>query len=132
MTDSMHGAPAPLPTPELATGRRRFLRAGAGGLAALATLSFGQRADAARGDPMHILCSGPPGSIPDLVARAVADQLFITLGQRAVVDNRPGAAGQISVGALKAAAPDGAVHHVYRPHRADAGKRHLCVVSVAD
>jgi tripartite-type tricarboxylate transporter receptor subunit TctC len=87
--------------------RRRFLRAGAGGLAALASLSFGQRADAARGDPMHILCSGPAGSIPDLIARGVADQLFVTLGQRAVVDNRPGAAGQISVGALKGAAADG-------------------------
>jgi hypothetical protein len=45
--------------------------------------------------------------MPDLVARAVADQLFIMHGQRAVVDNRPGAAGQISVGALKGAALDG-------------------------
>lgn len=92
---------------ELATGRRHFLRAGVGGLAAWAAAPFSACADAARGDPMHILCSGPPGSIPDLVARAVADQLFVTLGQRAVVDNRPGAAGQISVGALKAAAADG-------------------------
>ena len=86
--------------------RRRFLRAGAGRLAALATVSFGQFAHAAR-DPMRILCSGPAGSIPDLVARAVADQLMLTAGQRAVVDNRPGAAGQISVGALKSAAADG-------------------------
>jgi tripartite-type tricarboxylate transporter receptor subunit TctC len=111
MTHSMHDERACLsthvPRHATATERRRFLRAGASGLAALASLSFGQRADAARGDPMHILCSGPPGSIPDLVARAVADQLFITLGQRAVVDNRPGAAGQISVSALKAAAADG-------------------------
>ena len=90
-----------------AAGRRRFLRAAAGGLGALASLSFGQRADAARGDLMHFLCSGPAGSIPDLIARAVADQLFITAGLRAVVDNRPGAAGQISVGALKAASADG-------------------------
>jgi tripartite-type tricarboxylate transporter receptor subunit TctC len=87
--------------------RRQLLRAGVGGLAALASLSLGQRADAARGDPMHILCSGPAGSIPDLIARAVADQLFVTLGLRAVVDNRPGAAGQISVGALKGGAADG-------------------------
>jgi tripartite-type tricarboxylate transporter receptor subunit TctC len=56
---------------------------------------------------VHILCSGPAGSIPDLVARAVADQLLVTAGMRAVVDNRPGAAGQISVGALKGAAADG-------------------------
>lgn len=90
-----------------ATERRRFLRAGARGLAALATLSFDQLANAARGDPMRILCSGPAGSIPDIVARAVADQLSVTLGLRALVDNRPGAAGQISVGVLKSAAADG-------------------------
>jgi tripartite-type tricarboxylate transporter receptor subunit TctC len=111
MTPSTNGEGACVPThalaSELATERRRFLRAGVGGLAAWAALPFSQHAGAARGDPMHILCSGPPGSIPDLVARAVADQLFVTRGQRAVVDNRPGAAGQISVGALKAAAADG-------------------------
>jgi tripartite-type tricarboxylate transporter receptor subunit TctC len=90
-----------------AVDRRRFLGAGAGGLAALATLSFSELANAALGDPMRILCSGPAGSIPDLVARAVADQLIVTAGLRAVVDNRPGAAGQISVGALKGAAADG-------------------------
>jgi hypothetical protein len=59
---------------EGAPERRRFLRAGAGGFAALATLSFDRRADAARGDPMHMLCSGPAGSIPDLVARGSAVQ----------------------------------------------------------
>ena len=36
MTHSMHVEPAPLPTHALATGRRRFLCAGAGGLAATA------------------------------------------------------------------------------------------------
>jgi tripartite-type tricarboxylate transporter receptor subunit TctC len=106
MTHSMQDERAHVPRHAVATGRRRFLRAGAGGLAALAGQSFGQHADAARGDPMHILCSGPAGSIPDLVARAVADQLFMTFGQRALVDNRPGAAGLISVGALRAAAAD--------------------------
>lgn len=92
---------------EKAIDRRRFLGAGAGGLTALATLSFSEYASAALGDPMRILCSGPAGSIPDLVARAVADQLNVTTGLRAVVDNRPGAAGQISVGALKGATADG-------------------------
>lgn len=89
------------------TERRCFLRGGVGGLAALAALSLGPLAHAARGDPLRILCSGPAGSIPDGVARAVADQLAFTTGQRALVDNRPGAAGQISVGALKNAAADG-------------------------
>jgi Tripartite tricarboxylate transporter family receptor len=73
----------------------------------LAALSFDRRADAAFSDPMHILCSGPAGSIPDLVARAVGEHLPTILGRHVVVDNRPGAAGQISVSALKAAPADG-------------------------
>jgi tripartite-type tricarboxylate transporter receptor subunit TctC len=56
---------------------------------------------------LRILCSGPAGSIPDIVARRVAEQLTRQYPQGAIVDNRPGAAGQIAVNALKAAAPDG-------------------------
>jgi tripartite-type tricarboxylate transporter receptor subunit TctC len=87
--------------------RRRMLRAGAVAVAALAALSLGRRVHAAREGGMRILCSGPAGSIPDLVARAIGEQLPATLGQHAVVDNRPGAAGQLSVGALKNAPADG-------------------------
>jgi tripartite-type tricarboxylate transporter receptor subunit TctC len=103
----MKHARHPQPLPTQAGGRRRFLRAGSAGLAALASLALGRRSVAAPGDPMRILCSGPAGSIPDLVARAVGDQLLVTQGQRVVIDNRPGAAGQISVGALKAGVADG-------------------------
>ena len=88
-------------------GRRHFLRTGAGALAALSALPYGPPAHAARGELTHMLCSGPAGSIPDLVARAVAEQVFATRGQRVLVDNRPGAAGLISVNALKAADADG-------------------------
>lgn len=87
--------------------RRRLLRAGGMSLALLAALSLGRRSQAARDAGLRILCSGPAGSIPDLVARAVGEQLSAALGQQAVVDNRPGAAGQLSVGALKAAPADG-------------------------
>lgn len=89
------------------TQRRRMLRAGAMAVAALAALSLGRRTHAARDGAMRILCSGPAGSIPDLVARAIGEQLPATLGQHAVVDNRPGAAGQLSVAALKNAPADG-------------------------
>ena len=90
-----------------APGRRRLLRFGAAGLAALATAPFVRRARAEAGDPMRILCSGPAGSVPDLVARTVGDRLSAALGRTVVVDNRPGAAGRISVAALKAAPADG-------------------------
>ena len=57
-----------------------------------------------------MLCTGPAGSIPDIVARRIAEQLNepnARPGRRTVVDNRPGAAGQIAVNALKVARPDG-------------------------
>jgi tripartite-type tricarboxylate transporter receptor subunit TctC len=65
------------------------------------------RATAAPGQLLHLLCSGPAGSIPDLIARAVGDTWWAARGQRVRVDNRPGAAGQLSVSALKAAPADG-------------------------
>lgn len=82
--------------------RRRLLLAA--GLCALAPT---RRAHAAR-EAWRLLCSGPAGSIPDLVARAVAEQLSPAAGPRTLVDNRPGAAGRLSIAALKAAPADGA------------------------
>jgi tripartite-type tricarboxylate transporter receptor subunit TctC len=56
---------------------------------------------------LRILCTAPAGSIPDTVARRYAEQLGAHYPGGVLVDNRPGAAGQIAVGALKQAAPDG-------------------------
>jgi tripartite-type tricarboxylate transporter receptor subunit TctC len=68
---------------------------GAGGVSA-ATLS-----------QLRILCTGPPGSIPDVLARRVAEELTGSYCQHALVENRPGAAGQIAVNALKTSPSDG-------------------------
>ncbi len=57
---------------------------------------------------LRLLCTGPAGSIPDIVARRYAEQLVPRTASGVVVDNRPGAAGRIAVAALKQAAPDGA------------------------
>jgi tripartite-type tricarboxylate transporter receptor subunit TctC len=73
------------------------------GLAGGAGLARAQSGSA----PLHILCSGPPASIPDIVARRVAEQLTLGQGRTVVVDNRPGAAGQLSVAALKNGPADG-------------------------
>ncbi|KQV46997.1 hypothetical protein ASC95_26175 [Pelomonas sp. Root1217] len=83
--------------------RRHALR---GGLA-LSALPLAHPTQAATDGVLRLLCSGPAGSIPDLVARALADALSPT--RRAIVDNRPGAAGQLSVSALKSAPADGSV-----------------------
>ncbi len=88
--------------------RRTFLRRGSAAIAALTGLGASQHLTAQTTlEQLHVLCSGPAGSIPDIVARRVADQLTGRYAQRLTVENRPGAAGQIAVNALKAAPADG-------------------------
>ena len=94
--------------PQHSNHRRAFLRQGSIALASLAGLGAAQRAAAQPlAEPFHMLCSGPAGSIPDIVARRVAEQMTGKYVQRLTVENRPGAAGQIAVNALKAAPADG-------------------------
>ncbi len=46
--------------------------------------------------PLHILVGFPGGSSPDLVARALQEPLSKALGQPVIVENRPGAGGNIA------------------------------------
>jgi len=57
--------------------------------------------------PVKIVVSLLPGTGPDLIARAVADKLSARLGQTFVVENRPGAAGNIGAESVVKSAPDG-------------------------
>jgi tripartite-type tricarboxylate transporter receptor subunit TctC len=49
-----------------------------------------------------------PGSTPDMVARLVADRLQQKLGQSFVIENKPGASGNLGTDAVAKADPDGA------------------------
>jgi tripartite-type tricarboxylate transporter receptor subunit TctC len=85
----------------LTTSRRLFLAQGA---ACLAAPRF---ARAQRPSALRLMCTAPPGSIPDTVVRRYAEQLGSHYPGGVVVDNRPGAAGRLAVAALKQAEPDG-------------------------
>lgn len=56
---------------------------------------------------LRILCGSPPGGTPDVVARIYADVLGGAYPGGVIIDNRPGAAAQIAVAALKQSRPDG-------------------------
>ena len=57
--------------------------------------------------PVRMLVGFPPGGPTDVVARIVSEKLMGQIGQRIVIDNRPGAAGNIAVEILTKAVPDG-------------------------
>jgi tripartite-type tricarboxylate transporter receptor subunit TctC len=57
--------------------------------------------------PIRILAGFPSGSAPDILARLIGDRLGESLGQRGVVENRPGAGGNIASEMAAQAAPDG-------------------------
>ena len=65
---------------------------------------------------IRILVGFPAGGGSDVIARTLADKLKDQLGVSVVVENRPGAGGQIAAQALKAAAPDGSTLFLTHDH----------------
>ena len=57
--------------------------------------------------PVTVICPFPPGISTDILTRAVATALGSALGQQFVMENRPGANGNIGAAAAAKAAPDG-------------------------
>ncbi|WP_284617980.1 Bug family tripartite tricarboxylate transporter substrate binding protein [Aquabacterium humicola] len=95
--------------------RRALLRAGAaaGLLASIAPSAV----LAQSGRTLRILVGFPPGGGTDAIARLLAEALKDELGGATViVENKPGAGGQLAAQALKAAAPDGNTFFLSHDH----------------
>ncbi len=57
--------------------------------------------------PVRVIATSPPGGSVDLLARVLAEEFTKSFGQPFVVENRPGANGNIGVDAVVKAPPDG-------------------------
>ena len=57
--------------------------------------------------PIRMIVGFPPGGATDILARALAQEARVPLGQEMIIINRPGANGSIAIGEVIAAKPDG-------------------------
>jgi tripartite-type tricarboxylate transporter receptor subunit TctC len=86
--------------------KRRMVIGGIGA-AALSVAAPPARAQVYPQRPVSLVVGGAAGSVPDILARAVAERLGGRLGQPVVVENKAGAAGAIAMVSLARSAPDG-------------------------
>src|SRR5579871_3773982 len=88
------------------SSRRRFLH-WAAGAAALPAISRAARADTYPSRPVRLLVGFAAGSTTDILGRLIGQWLSERLGQQFVIENRPGAGGNVGAETMINAAPDG-------------------------
>ena len=92
--------------------RRRLL----GGALAVAASAALPRLALAQSRTMRILVGFPAGGGTDALARLLAEHLRGELGANVIVENKPGAGGQLAAQALKAAPADGSTFFISHDH----------------
>ena len=94
------------------SARRTWLRS----IATLMLAGACGAAAAQSGRTVKILVGFPAGGGTDAIARTLADKLKDELASAVIVENKPGAGGQIAAQALKAAPPDGSTFFISHDH----------------
>ena len=75
--------------------------------ALLPASSLATRADDYPSKPIKLLVGASPGGTTDTMARAIAQPLSVSLGKPVLVENRPGAGGNLAADAVAKSVPDG-------------------------
>jgi len=94
--------------------RRKFLHLAAGA-AALPALSRVARADTYPSHPVRVLVGFAAGSTTDILGRLIGQWLSQRLGQQFVVENRPGAGGNVAAEEMIKSTPDGYTLYMVPP-----------------
>ena len=84
--------------------------------ASLSASPLAPPAFAQSGKIIRLLVGFPAGGGTDAIARLLAERLKDELGVPVIVENKPGAGGQLAAQALKAAAPDGSTFFLTHDH----------------
>ncbi|MEY3639504.1 MAG: hypothetical protein RIR68_2637 [Pseudomonadota bacterium] len=93
------------------TTRRQIIQGAAASMLGLSAFhGFAQT----RVENLRVIVGFPPGGTTDAFARRIAEKMRGTYATNVIVDNKPGAGGQIGVTTVKSAAADGA-HILYSP-----------------
>ncbi len=85
------------------SGRLRI----AAGCALLAALAMPLTPALAQGDAIRLVVGAPPGGTTDTVARSIAQHMAVDLKRPVVVENKPGAGGNIAADYVAKSNPDG-------------------------
>ena len=80
------------------------------------TAGLAQAQPQAQAKPVRILVGFPAGGGTDAIARVLAERLKDELGVPVIVENKPGAGGQLAAQALKAAVADGSTLFLSHDH----------------
>ncbi|WP_137917677.1 tripartite tricarboxylate transporter substrate binding protein [Hydrogenophaga sp. 2FB] len=93
--------------PAISSSVRRALLASASAGMLLLAMPGAALAQAWPSKPVRIVVNFPPGSSPDVLARAISQPLQQALGQPVIIENRAGASGMIGAEAVAKAPADG-------------------------